>query len=142
MPVVSGQYASSTDLITRFGCINIEKWSDLDGAGQTNLTRLQEALTEADSEIISTFANYGNYASPLQPLGSDVATVRRWDVVLAGAWLYESRGFRDGEDATGDRLRGLVEEVRSEMRAYRAANKLNAVRRWPTSTAPVTVGPI
>jgi hypothetical protein len=137
----SGLYASLCDLTTRFGCTNIATWSNLDGGTTINVARVQEALAEADSEIISTFLNFGNYISPLQPLGYDVATVRRWDVILAGTWLYESRGFRDGDDATGDRLHALVEEVRAEMRAYRAVNKLNAARRWPTSTAPVTVGP-
>jgi hypothetical protein len=137
-----GMYASLDDLQSQWGGENIRVWSNLDNTVYTvNVSRCQAALSYADSEIISFFKDYGNYTTPLQPYGTDVVIVTRWDAVIAGVWLYQSRGLRD-KDEYGDHLIKVQANVRAEMFSYRASNKLLASKRWPQSTAPVGYCPL
>jgi hypothetical protein len=137
-----GRYAVQSDLETQFGTSNIATWSNLNASGVQpllpNVARIQQAFDYADARIISTFLNFGNYATPLVPQGTDVFLVNRWNVIITGAWLYQARGIRDA-DPQGDHIANLLKAVDQEMLTYRATNKLNAVRRWPTSAAPVGV---
>ena len=132
-----GIFAAQGDVENQFGIDNVRIWSQLDNA-QTcvDVSRIQQALDYADSKVISTFVNYGNYVTPLAPIGSDIALVTRWAAVIAGAWLYQSRGLRD-DDAQGDHVAKLKSLVETEMLHYRAGEKLNATRRWPAATAPI-----
>lgn len=133
----AGRYAAQCDVESQFGIDNIRVWSQLDNTQATaDVARIQQALNYADGMIISTFANFGNYVTPLAPIGTDAVLVTRWAAVIAGAWLYQSRGMRD-EDSEGDHLAGLLKQVEAEMLRYRANEKLNAARRWPAATAPV-----
>ncbi len=133
----SGLYAAQSDIEAQFGCDNVRIWSQLDNSQTSaDVTRIQQALDYGDSRIISAFYNFGNYVTPLAPQGTDIDLVCRWAAVIAGAWLYQSRGLRD-EDPHGDHISHLQDQVEQEMRHYRAAEKLNAARRWPTSTAPI-----
>jgi hypothetical protein len=68
-------------------------------------------------------------------MGTDVSLVTRWAAVIAGAWLYQSRGLRD-DDGQGDHIARLQGQVDAEMLRYRGNEKLNAARRWPAATAP------
>lgn len=132
-----GIYAAQSDVESQFGIDNVRVWSQLDNTQTAaDVSRIQQALNYADGKIISTFANYGNYVTPLAPLGTDVALVTRWAAVIAGAWLYQSRGLRD-EDSEGDHVAQLQSQVEAEMQRYRGGEKLNAARRWPAATAPV-----
>jgi phage gp36-like protein len=133
----TGRYAAQADVESQFGTKNVAAWSQLDNSqSSADVSRIQQALNFADAKIISTFASYGNYAMPLAPVGTDAALVTRWAAVLAGAWLYQSRGMRD-DDPQGDHVQRLAEQVEAEMLRYRSAEKLAAVRRFPTATAPV-----
>jgi phage gp36-like protein len=133
----AGIYAAQSDVESQFGIDNIQVWSQLDNTQTAaDVSRIQLALDYADGKIISIFANYGNYVTPLAPLGTDVALVTRWAAVIAGAWLYQSRGLRD-DDAAGDHIAQLQVQVEEEMQRYRASEKLNAARRWPAAPAPV-----
>jgi phage gp36-like protein len=135
----AGRYATQEDIESQFGVSNVTAWSQLDNTQTTADTgRIQTALDYADGKIISTFAGYGNYATPLAPLGSDVVLVTRWAAIIAGAWLYQSRGLRDA-DATGDHISNLLADVDAQMLRYRSSEKLNAARRWPTATAPTAI---
>jgi phage gp36-like protein len=132
-----GRYAAQSDVESQFGIDNVRAWSQLDNSQTTaDMSRIQAALDFADAKIISTFANYGNYVSPLAPIADGVELVKRWAAVIAGAWLYQSRGLRDN-DAEGDHIAGLKAIVETEMLRYRASEKINAARRWPAATAPV-----
>jgi hypothetical protein len=131
-----GRYAAQGDVESQFGIDNVRAWSQLDSSQTTaDVSRIQAALDFADAEIISTFANFGNYVTPLAPIADGVALVKRWAAVIAGAWLYQSRGLRDS-DPEGDHIAGLKAIVDTEMLRYRASEKLNAARRWPVGTAP------
>jgi phage gp36-like protein len=146
MPVVAtpfsassaqGRYASQSDVESQFGVDNVRVWSQLDNSqSSADLSRIQRALDFADAKIISTFAGYGSYVTPLSPIGTDALVVGRWAAVIAGAWLYQSRGLRDN-DVQGDHVSRLLHQVEAEMCKFRAGEKLAAARRWPTATAPV-----
>src|ERR1700692_5079277 len=89
----AGQYAKQSDAEGQFGPNNIAEWSQLNNDVTTpDIVRIQAAFNITDAYIISQFYNFGNYATPLQPLGSDVYLVTRWSAVLVGEWLYFSRG--------------------------------------------------
>ncbi len=133
----SGRYAAQGDVESQFGIDNVRVWSQLDNSQTTaDVSRIQQALDFADGKIISAFANFGNYVTPLAPIGTDAALVTRWAAVIAGAWLYQSRGLRD-DGSEGDRIAQLQSQVEAEMLRYRGNEKLNAARRWPAATAPV-----
>jgi phage gp36-like protein len=132
----SGRYAAQGDVESQFGIDNVRVWSQLDNSQTAaDVSRIQQALDFADGKIISTFANFGNYVTPLSPIGTDVALVTRWAAVIAGAWLYQSRGLRD-DGSEGDRIAQLQSQVEVEMLRYRGNEKLDAARRWPAATAP------
>ena len=134
-----GQFAAQADIESKFGIDNVRVWSQLDNTQTTADTgRIQSALNYADAKILGVFANFGNYAKPFTPLGTDATIVTRWAAILAGAWLYQSRGLRD-QDPDGDHIAKLAAAVETEMLQYRATEKLNAVRRWPTATSPTAV---
>lgn len=133
----AGRYAAQSDVESQFGIDNIRVWSQLDNSQTAaDVSRIQLALDYADGKIISTFMNFGNYVTPLAPIGTDAALVTRWAAVIAGAWLYQSRGLRD-DDSQGDHVAQLQSQVEAEMLRYRGNEKLNAARRWPAATAPV-----
>jgi phage gp36-like protein len=133
----SGRYAAQSDVESQFGIDNVRVWSQLDNSQTVaDVSRIQQSLNFADGKIISTFANFGNYVTPLAPIGTDAALVTRWAAVIAGAWLYQSRGLRD-DGAGGDHIAQLQSQVETEMLQYRGNEKLNAARRWPAATAPV-----
>lgn len=132
-----GRYAAQSDVESQFGVDNVRVWSQLDNSVTTaDVSRIQTALDFADAKIISAFMNFGNYVTPLAPIGTDAALVTRWASVIAGAWLYQSRGLRE-DDAQTDHVAGLKAGVETEMLAYRSGEKLNAAHRWPAATAPV-----
>jgi hypothetical protein len=141
-----GQFATQGDIEDQFGITNVAVWSNLDN-NQTNaqtptanVSRIQAALQWADAKIINLFFTQGNYTTPIVPLGTDVILLKRWDAILAGTWLYLSRGLRD-DDAQGNHLKKLQDETIAEIMSHRGKEKLNAARRWPTSTAPVGYNP-
>ncbi|MGD0771118.1 MAG: hypothetical protein ABSB42_23275 [Tepidisphaeraceae bacterium] len=132
----AGRYAAQSDVESQFGIDNVRVWSQLDNTQTSaDVSRIQQSLDYADGKIISTFADYGNYVTPLAPMGTDVSLVTRWAAVIAGAWLYQSRGLRD-DDGQGDHIARLQGQVDAEMLRYRGNEKLNAARRWPAATAP------
>lgn len=137
----AGLYASICDINDQFGGNNVIAWSDLNNTGEVDDSRIQAALNWADSTIISMFRNYGNYTTPLAPTGTDALIVTRWDAILAGTWLYLSRGLRD-EDQLGNHLLKMQQQVMDEINDYRSHNKLNAAQRWPQATAPTGYAPI
>ncbi len=131
-----GIYAAQSDVESQFGIDNVRVWSQLDNTQTSaDVSRIQQSLDYADGRIISAFANFGNYVKPLAPLGTDIALVTRWAAVIAGAWLYQSRGLRD-DDSGGDHVAKLQRHVEAEMLRYRGNEKLNAARRWPAATGP------
>ncbi len=139
---VRGQFAAQTDIEDQFGKVNVATWSQLDNAlapgtlPVADANRILRALQWADAKIIHAFAQYGNYQTPFAPGGNDALLVTRWAAILSGTWLYLSRGLRDG-DVLGNHLKKMQDDTLNEIARSRGSEKLDAARRWPTSTAPV-----
>ena len=132
-------YSQQSDVENIFGVTNVAMWSQLDPTqppGTADTARIQQAICDADSRIVSFFRNYGNYVTPLVPQGTDVNLVARWSATLAGIWLYDNRGQRD-DTRDGHKYEAMRRMVLNEMATYRSFNKLDAARRWPAPTAPV-----
>ena len=136
-PTLCGAYACDTDIWNVFGQNNIAQWSNMDGGYTQNDARVQAALNWADATIQSLFREYGNYIYPLAPTNEGIIIVQYWDAVLAGTWLYESRGLRD-EDDLGNHLASLKKRVLAEINDYRSHNLLSAAYRWPQANCPTT----
>jgi hypothetical protein len=124
-----------------FGVDNIAIWSQLDPSkprGTPDLNRCSAALDYADAVIIDFFREHGNYTSPLTPNSPSARMiVTTWAAKIAGIWLYENRGTRDeAENHKFEKMRAAVFE---DMALHVTARKLDAVKRWPTSTAPIGV---
>lgn len=117
----AGLYAAQSDLENRWGVENVKQWSNLTpGATDTDTARVQLALDYADAEIHSFF-NGGGYTVPFAgySAGSTTAVkLREWAVVIAGKWLYSSRGTEDN-NTTGDKLSEELEKTTEEMALYR-----------------------
>ena len=141
-----GIFASQSDIEDQFGAVNVAIWSNLDnvatsgGAPTANAQRIQAALDWGDATINDTFLVLGNYTTPLSPEGTAAVLCRRWAAILAGSWLYLSRGLRDG-DQQGNHLKTMQDQVMAAMKQHRSHEKLDAARRWPTATAPVGYEP-
>ena len=130
-------YATSQDMLDRLGTGNIQNWSDLDGVGAINTTRVGIALAHADAEINQALRG-GGYAIPLvfqdayaQDYISHIATT------LAVAWLYESRGLLD-QDSQGDKFTKLEAKARADLAGIMAGRpRLACQRRWaPNPNSP------
>ena len=147
--MANGLYASTNDLITTFKLDNVNAWFSSNSSVSPLVYDdgvIQEGFNETDAFIISEFLDFGNYTSPLQPQGSDIYRVRRWSCVLCAEWGYFSPyGMRDQHGADGDtsanHLTGLADSIRSEIMRFRARDRLNALRRWPTNSGPAVGSP-
>ena len=135
-------YCTATDINRRFGQQNIIKWADLEGIGasgdQTNINaRITEALTQAAAEIDMALRG-GRWTVPVvsDPVSPVTAFMRRVSVDLAGAYLYEARGFLDSDDQ-GNKMKELQKQNRDTLGAIRSG----AIRLDTSKWAPNPQGP-
>jgi hypothetical protein len=133
----AGYYAAQGDIENVFGTANVAIWSQLDPTQPApDTSRIQAALNNADAQINAFFRD-GPYIVPLAD-AADAPITTYWAAVLAGAWLYFSRGLRD-DNHDGDKLSARQLAVYSDMAFYKSGIKrLSAPRRWPTPNAPAT----
>ncbi len=133
-----GTYITKSDIEAVFGVDNMATWSDLENTqGSTNEDRVDTAIAHAESLVDDRF-RHSRYAVPLQGIdGSVPAVVVDWAAKLAGIWLYESRGLRDGDQ--DNQLAGIKSAVETGMDAYLSGKRrLNAV----TSEGDAPGGPV
>ncbi len=129
-------YATLADLQQAYGAKAIADWSDTDGTGIQDDGKVQAALTLAAADVVGCFFEAGNYATPLQPIGSDVVVVTDWVVRLARKRIYGVRS-QGSEDPVTIEIEADVARVMAEMAARASRSRpLNAVSRWPTPSAP------
>jgi phage gp36-like protein len=130
-----GYYAAQSDIESVFGPANVAMWSQLDPTQSTpDTSRVQAALDNADAQVNAFFRD-GPYIVPLAD-AADAPITTHWAAVLAGAWLYFSRGLRD-DNRDGDKLSTQQLAVYADMALYKSGIKrLAAARRWPTPSSP------
>ena len=136
-------YASLSDMLLRWGSDTVNQWSDLDGTGSVNTSRVNAALLWADAQIDSEFSAGGIYTvGPGQHLTfgpiSSVLT-NQWACVIAGVWLYEVRSGRD--ERYTNNLRPQLDEAMKALHLAASDTKnaqgFDAQRRWPVTNAAV-----
>lgn len=111
-----GTYISASDIDDVFGTENVTRWSALDGSGTRDTDRISTAISWAEATVEARFRGTAyDLPLPSSPL------VTRWCAVVAGLWLYESRGTGDAEREA--RFADLRDEVEREM-ALAAAGAL------------------
>lgn len=87
-------YCTRGDIELVFGAKNVRVWADLDGDGnEANITaRIAHACDVAQEEIDSVLRSTP-YSLPIKDeSGNSVPIITEASAVLAGVYLYESRG--------------------------------------------------
>lgn len=96
-------YCTSADLNQVWGTESITAWATLD-SGDVALTitaRKTAAITFADAYIDAVMRT-ASYTIPLvTSAGATPSLINNISAILAGVWLYEARGSKDFDPATG-----------------------------------------
>jgi phage gp36-like protein len=139
-------FSSQTDLENRWGQQNIATWSDTNGQGFANEQRIQAALTWAQQYINGRFYGAGLWSaqqSANMALGAFGQTLaNEWTCVLAGYWLYTSRGLVDKEmeGKIAPAYHRALNEI--ELNAWSRLGGWDAPERWPqTDGGPIARWP-
>lgn len=91
-------YCTKADMELEFGATNIADWANIDNDGNatTKSARITEAIAVASEEIDEVLRTTGYLVSSVQADGDGTPKAfNRLARVLAGLWLYESRGATD-----------------------------------------------
>ena len=122
-------YAAQADIEKIFGANNVSGsggWSDMDNdANATKIAnRISQALSHADEIINSRLRNSPYKLSLTTAAAATPTLITQLAAVLAGVWLYESRGAIDvGDEGVAHALAfhkkwvyGLLEDIASGKR--------------------------
>ena len=129
-------YGNQTTVENLFDPDTISMWSNEPyKTGMTaNQDKLQFAMNQADAEIVQTFYSYGNFVTPLVPLGASVFAIQGIWAAITADYLRKSRGLTDTDVC---QFCDVWKSARQKLRALRTPEGgLNAARRWPASNAP------
>jgi len=104
-------YCDGEDVIQCYGERNVEAWADLDNDGdETKISnRIAQAIVSATAHIDDTMRD-SIYEIPFTTGDSDDTvprTIADLCAMLAGVWLYESRGVVDFDPNTGQQVHRL-----------------------------------
>lgn len=133
-------YCADTDIFAKFGTTNVTKWADLDSdQNETTITARITAAINAASDDVDAVMLGGPYSIPIVLTGGGTpGEITNICAVLAGVWLYDSRGVED-YDAEQERAKHKLafheDSARAKLAEYRAS-----VRRIP-AVSSVTSAP-
>ena len=130
-------YGTQAMVENMFGVNTVAMWSNPTGyqpGMSANQQVLQMAMNSADAEIAQPFFTYGNFVTPLVPLGASVFAINAIWAAITGDYLRLSRGLSDADVGQYcDRWK----KARSQLQTMRTTSGgLNAQRRWPAATCP------
>jgi phage gp36-like protein len=109
-------YIDKSDIEDVFGVENVSQWSQLDNEqASANDDRIDAAIAYAEQIVEDRFRG-SRYQVPLSATAGTLHQVKHWCTVLAGRWLYHTRGLRDAE--SDDTLALLAEGVEREITDY------------------------
>ena len=137
-PTPASMYATLEDLQNEYGAGSVADWSDTSGQNVQDNARIQLRFSLADAEIIRTFLPNNNFAMPLQPLGQDIYSVKRWVLILTGQGLYDVRS-QGSDDPITIKMAADVARVRREMAYAAQTGFLNAVKIQSGPTTPMAI---
>ncbi len=135
-------YCTISDLVLRYGAINLAQWSAIDGNLSDPLiaTRQQNGCDMADAQI-NTMLIRGGYAIPLQFLDTySRAFINDIAIDLAVYIIYKARGHNE-EDKDFAKFETARKQAMNQLMRIRAgSNQINCARRWGDNpTAPTVV---
>lgn len=88
-------YCTKTDLDNFWGSQNIIDWSNVNNTSSSaNTTRINQAISWADEQINNRL-RLSRYVVPFATVPEHIKHI---SVRLAGAWLYEARGYIDTDE--------------------------------------------
>lgn len=110
------KYCEKSDLILTFGRLNVYRWADLDGTGDTAEieARITNACELASAEIEDVLRNR-RYKFPL----THSKTLSDIVAKMAGLHLHDSRGVIDDQSST-DAVSHIRKEVEAKLAQIRA----------------------
>ena len=103
---MAGQYIAKADIENRFGKVNVAVWSNLDGGEDADDPRIEVGILFAEADVNNRFLA-GRYQIPFAFASGVDPVLKDWCAILAGEWLYTSRGIRD--EKAGERIGLLVQ---------------------------------
>jgi len=114
-------YCEQADIEDLFGAVNVAKWADLDNdIDATKIAaRVARGIAVASAKVDDHLRG-GPYALPIT---GDSTTLVNLAAMLAGVWLYESRGVQDYSPDGGfpvHRLRWFSEQADTTIKMLRA----------------------
>jgi len=134
-------YCTQADIEDLFGAVNVAKWADLDNdIDATKIAaRVARGITVASAQVDDRLRG-GPYALPIT--GSPTTLVNL-AAMLAGVWLYESRGVQDYSPDGGypvHRLRWFSEQADKTIKELRAGTlRLDAPLAVTGTSCPFVV---
>ncbi len=135
-------YCTISDLVLRYGALNLAQWSAIDGNLSDPLiaTRQQNGCDLADAQI-NTMLIRGGYAIPLQFM--DVyskAFINDIAIDLAVYIIYKARGFNDEDKDAGKMEAARSKAMAQLMRIRAGSNQISCARRFGDNpTCPTVV---
>jgi len=125
-----GNYIDQGNIEDRWGEANVATWSTLDSnvaPPTADTTRIASAITYAEAKIDDALRTR-QYTTPVVGTsGSVPAIIIDIAAVLAGYWLFSSRGISD--DDLGERMEGIRDESLSELQGYATGQTVLAAER-------------
>lgn len=139
---MASNYTSRSSLDSFWGSANIDKWADKNNTEDADeiSTAVDLAIATAEQEIHDQLRD-GPYTLPLTGIGTNaLKTAQHWATVLAGEYLYASRGLPGKESKEGSHVRAEAKRVRHQMREVLAGiRRMDAVLSHSKATAPSPV---
>ncbi len=135
-------YCTISDLVLRYGAINLAQWSAIDGNLSDPLiaTRQQNGCDMADAQI-NTMLIRGGYAIPLQFLDTySRAFINDIAIDLAVYIIYKARGHNEEDKDFAKFETARTQAMAQLMRIRAGSNQINCARRWGDNpSCPVVV---
>ena len=142
-------YCTREDIEAAYGADNVKQWADLDNKTVENdiAARIDAAIAAVTEDITSRFRG-SIYQVPLTTDGNGTvpALVVTYAALLAGVWLYESRGVQDHNPETGQishrlewqrkRVDKFVDEVLSGKRQLDATKTVDVYPKGAANEVP------
>ena len=133
-----GNYIDKSDIEDVFGVENVILWSQLDNeVAEADEDRIDAAIAYAEQIIEDRFRG-SRYQVPFAGTAGTLYQVTYWCAVVAGQWLYRTRGLSDRDSE--DKIELLAETIEVDMRQYVAGQREMAAACAETEpTAPTTL---
>lgn len=132
-----GTYITESDLAHEFGATNVATWADLNGDGDVAVIAARKTMAVSYAEArLNARLRGARYTIPLSSSGDSLPLIQRWCRVVAGAWLYQSRGLRD--DTLSDKLSAILAAVEDDLNSALAGQMvLDCAASRPGPSVPV-----